>query len=132
MNQLTTIDRKTAKILIDRAIELLAPLADEYGVTIAGKGGTMDGPAFTMKIGLTCSGADGQAQTRERRDFAVAASLYGIPDDALDKTFASNGGTYTLCGAKLGSPKFPFIAKRTDGKAFKFTGGTIARAFQSA
>lgn len=54
-------------------------------------------------------------------EFRLYAKRYGLSEDDYGKEVSIGGNTYTLCGIHTRNRKYPIIAKRTDGKNFKFS-----------
>jgi len=63
----------------------------------------------------------GEEQTPEAGDFKIFHRRYGLPAEALGRTFRHGGDRYTLIGCKPRATRFPLLGKRErDGKVFKF------------
>jgi hypothetical protein len=63
---------------------------------------------------------DGKAVTKEIEDFKRNAVFFGLQPDDMGKTFLFRNDAYTVCGLAPKSRKAPVLARRTDGKVFKF------------
>jgi hypothetical protein len=50
----------------------------------------------------------------------MMAKMYGMSPEDLGKSFTYGRDQYTIVGLSRKSHKFPLLAKRSDGKVFKF------------
>jgi hypothetical protein len=118
MTTITEFNRTTCKALGEEIEQALAGIASKYGVSISCKGGTFGPTSYVAKVECAVI-AGGLAVTREVEAFNKMASLYGLAPSDLGRSFAYSGGTYSICGLKPSS-RNPVLAKRQDGKVFKF------------
>lgn len=63
-------------------------------------------------------------------DFKSHAKEYGIPLTLLGQQFKHAGKFYTLKGVLLYSPKFPFAAEDSEGRACMFPTHVVKREFK--
>lgn len=54
------------------------------------------------------------------KDFKRNAFYFGLNADDFGKSFKSRGETFTICGIKPRSRKYPILAKNARGKTYKF------------
>jgi hypothetical protein len=102
---------KIQKVLNDAKIEgfVLKVGNATYGETSA-----------MFKLEASKIGDNDEVQDRSAENFKRMALLYGLNPEDLGKTFTTAQQTYTIVGLNPKSRKFPVIAKRSDGKTFKF------------
>ncbi len=128
------ITRALLKTIKSDAEEVLASVAKKHGVKISFGSGSFTPDNATLKMEIASFGDDGQAKTKEARDFERNAEvLYGLKPEDLGAIFTLNGREWRLVGAKPRSPKYPFLAECTkSGKVFKLPLNGVARAINGA
>lgn len=128
MARITSINAPAMNVLRTAIDAALAKVAEEHGVTLQtgkGKYGDTFG-SFELKIGLP--DADGKVVTKEGEDFRYNASVFGFQPDDLFAEFTVRGEKYTITGMNARASKMPILAKRADGKGFKFSAPSVLRA----
>ena len=111
--------RQKAKDLRELIQNALNGVAGPAGVDIR-VGNCRFGTDATFQVIVSEVAADGTVKTREADDFRMLASSYGLEPEDLGRSFRSNGDRYTIAGLKPRSRKYPILAKRGDGKIYKF------------
>ena len=107
-------------------LELQGLLDSQYGLDFLGDLKAHVGNAsftdnnVTFKIELSTIAENGDVLNKASEDFKLFAGVYGMKPEDFGKSFKANGHTYTICGLKPRSDKYPIIAQREDGKKFKF------------
>ena len=100
----------------------LAPIAAKYGITLQYKSSRFSPDNVTIKIEGATIGSSGVANTRERDDFKLYASMYGLKETDLDKEISYTGKKYIIIGLNTRRSKYPIVAKRIeDGKTILLT-----------
>jgi hypothetical protein len=119
-------DRQRCKTIGE---ETLRALRDHFGdrFQVEHKGGKFGGGSYVMKIELAETSPDGVADTREVQDFRLLAKLWGMSENHLGTSFDSRGRTFKVVGARPKNFKYPILAKRADGRVFKFKPETVLR-----
>lgn len=108
------------------AVKLLANLSTTYGLNVRSAGGRFDADAATLKFEFTPQGAPSKAE----KSLSTMGGAFGLPADAVGRTFTLESVLYRVTGLNPRRPKFPVIGERvSDGKAFKFPANDVARAF---
>jgi hypothetical protein len=77
----------------------------------------------TITVKLVASlpdAATGTIESVEARDFKANAWRWGMQPTDLGREFTHIRDTFTIIGAKPKAGKFPILAKRSDGKVYKF------------
>ena len=122
-----TFDKPTVRATRERLQSALDAVASELGCQIKVGSATFerDGSRCTFKIDCAAVGEDGAVETREASDFTRCATQYGLRPDDLGAEFTKGGETFTVIGCKPKSYKYPILARRNDGKVFKFPAATV-------
>lgn len=117
-------DRGILSAIDADVIEALKPVAEKYGIDISKGRGTFSNTNFTMKIEMSVVGDDGNAVTKEVRDYQSYAHLYDLSPEWLGKTFMNNGREFKICGLSMKAKKYPVLAE-CDGDTYKFTPAAV-------
>jgi len=123
--------KNEAKNILARIEAELPALGQKLGLKLT-PGRASYGDTVELKIEAAPILADGSAISKEAEDFKRYAMDYGLEPSDLGRTFDSNGWTFTLTGLRPGRPKFPLLARRSDGKIFKFPIERLARLMAEA
>lgn len=126
------IDAQTCKLLGLEIQATLQSLADKHGISIQYGGGSYDSSNATLKLKISVKDESGQVITREAKDFKNFAAFYGLKSEDFGKSFIMSGHTYEICGLAAKSRTYPILAKRADGKVFKFGGQMVSRLLENA
>ena len=105
----------------------LATVAKTHGITIATGRCTYTGQTATFKLDIGTISGDGVAVTKEAESFTRNAVIFGLLPEDLGKSFVSGGLSFVVAGLKPASTKYPILARREDGKVFKFGEDTVKR-----
>ena len=81
---------------------------------------------FQLKVAVLDS--SGKAITEEVDSFRSNAKLFGFEPSDLGREFIFRGQSYTICGFKSKSRKYPVIARSDNGKDYKFACRTVLAA----
>jgi hypothetical protein len=103
----------------------LDAVARKHGLTLDMGGGRYSEQDFRVQVGFRVGVG---VKPQSERDFSAMAQLYGLKSTDLGKTFMHKGHTFAVCGLKSSSRRFPILAKRTDGKTYKFPADFVRRA----
>lgn len=125
------MDKQLADRISKRTKELLGPLAEEFGFSVALRGGSYTPTGnLLIKVEFSQVNDDGITMTREASRLVQSGALYGLPDDSLGKPFDSAGESFILIGMTQRSAKWPFLAKNTaDGKTYRMTKNAVLAGF---
>lgn len=74
----------------------------------------------TFKVELATIAENGEVLDKATESFKLLAEMNGLKPDDLGKSFKHNEHTFTVCGFNPKSVKYPVIAKREDGRSYKF------------
>ena len=123
--ELNLADRPTLGLLRKRIADTLKPLGEELGLEFIGGGisYTGDGSKATMKLEMN----RGSAEAASHVEFARLSLLFGLKPEHFGATITTPTGQYSLCGINPKSHKYPFLAKRPDGKVYKFSRDQVVR-----
>lgn len=119
------MDKQTCRAITAAAVKALEAVAAEYGVVVEAKGGTYFDSSALIKFEFSDVNESGVAQTREATDFTAYAQHYGLNPEDLGKQFVSGTTRYTIIGLKRRATKMPILAKRLDGKVYKFSAAGV-------
>ncbi len=75
---------------------------------------------ITVKLVASLPSATGEIESVEARAFKANAWRYGFQPTDLGRNFTHMGDSFTIIGAKPKAGKYPILAKRSDGKVYKF------------
>jgi hypothetical protein len=123
--KIETFSTANTRTLQQRFLAKLQEAAEEFGVTVEAAGGSIAPSHATLKFKVTATSP--VAKDHDDREQEVNLNLIGLGGQ-LGKEFKHNGHSFKVTGANLGRPSFPVMALRSDGKAFKFPAGAVARA----
>ena len=127
-DKIKELDRSTVKYIGKRLETAVTPLAEELGVAIDVGNCTFQASNCKFQLKVSVLGSDGEAMTEESESFRSNARLFGLEPDDLGKEFVFRGQSYTICGLKPKSRKYPVIARSGNGKDYKFACRTVLGA----
>lgn len=90
-----------------RVIEALKPLAGEFGLQVAHKGGRFDASNYTLKVEFSVLRDGGIAMNEEAVNYNTLHVFYGLPADGLGKEVAWSGRTFKVTGLRPKRRKCP-------------------------
>lgn len=125
---MTEMTRERVKLLAEDVEAAVQEVAERWGLSVKYGGGNYAPTSAVLKFEFAVVAADGRVLSREAMDWAVHAPRFGLPKDGVGKQFATHNGVYQIEGWKPANTKYPILAKRTDGKQFKFDVWTVKRA----
>ena len=118
--KITKLDKVTVKHIRKRLAAVVQPLAEELGVAIDAGNCTFGANNCRFQLNVALLDSAGKAITEEADCFRNNATLFGFEPDDLGGTFTFRGQSYTLCGLKPKSHKYPVLARSGNGKTYKF------------
>ena len=127
-NKIKKLDRPTVKYIKKRLESAVKPLAEELGVAIDLGNCTFKTSNCKFQLKFAVLDPDGKAMTEESESFTSSAKLFGLEPDDLGKEFMYRRQSYTICGLKPKSRKYPVIARSDNGKDYKFACRTVLEA----
>ena len=120
--KIDSFDRINLRLISADLEAAFAPVAAKYGITFSYKGARFLADNATFKIEAATIGASGVANTRERDNFKLYASMYGLKDTDLDKEITYNGKRFVIKGLNTRRQRYPIVATRVaDGKTLLLT-----------
>jgi hypothetical protein len=105
----------------------LQELADRHGLVLTMRGGKYTATSYAPKIEFAVKGEDGIVLNHEARTFQQMAPYVGLQSTDLGRSFQHGGNAYTICGYASRGSKLPVLAKRPDGRIFKFAPNTVKK-----
>jgi len=125
MTTIKHIDRNVARLLGEELEKAAQEIAKRYGLQVKGAGGSYMAGSFTAKTEFAVIGENGIAETKDVEAFRLLASSFGLAAEDLGRTFVKDGKKHTICGLRPKADRFPILARREDGKTFKFPAATV-------
>jgi hypothetical protein len=120
--KIDSFDRTNLRLISADLEAAIAPVAAKYGITLSYKGARFLEDNATFKIEAATIGVSGVANTRERDNFKLYASMYDLKDTDLDREITYAGKQYIIIGLNTRRSKYPIVAKRVaDGKTILLT-----------
>lgn len=126
--KITKLDKPTVKYIGKRLKAAVKPLAKELGVMIDLGNCTFQIRNCRFQLKVAVLDSHGKPITEEIDAFRNNAKLFGFEPADLGKEFIFQGQSYTICGFKPKSRKYPVIAQTDNGKNYKFACRTVLRA----
>jgi hypothetical protein len=126
--KITKLDKPTVKYIGKCLKTAVKPLEKELGVTIDLGNCTFRASNCRFQLRVSVLDSSGKPITEETDSFRSNAKLFGFEPDDLGKEFTLQGQSYTICGLKPKSRKYPVIARSGDGKNYKFACRTVLGA----
>jgi len=118
--KITKLDKLTVTHIAKRLTTAVKPLAKELGVAIDLGSCTFGASNCRFQLKVALLDSSGKAITEDIDCFRSNAKLFGFEPDDLGKEFAYQGQSYTICGLRPKSRKYPVIAQSDNGKNYKF------------
>lgn len=126
--KITKLDKPTVKYIRKRLKTAVKPLARELGVAIDIGNCTFNASNCRFQLKVAVLDSNGKPITEEIDSFRSNAKLFGFEPDDLGREFIFQGQSYTICGFKPKSRKYPVIAQSDNGKNYKFACRTVLGA----
>lgn len=126
--KITKLDKPTVKYIGKRLKTAVKPLAKELGVMIDLGNCTFQTSNCRFQLKVAVLDSNGKPITEEIDSFRSNAKLFGFEPADLGKKFTFQGQSYTICGFKPKSRKYPVIAQSDNGKNYKFACRTVLGA----
>ena len=115
------LDRQTVKYIreqIQQTLDTYFPERKRFKIEVGNA--TFTDSEVTFKVNFATIGKNGEVKDKSAEDFKRAAFAYGLKPEDLGKSFVTAGVQYTITGLKRSSRRYPILAKRSDGKQYKF------------
>ena len=125
--KITTFDKATCKAIHEKAVELLKPLEDEYGIKLQRKGGRFCAESYGFRAEWNIVNAEGESIKAEL-EWKMGCGLIGFEPRHFKETFTFKNRSYEIVGLNLNSTKFPIECKRDDNKEFHFPAQVVKTA----
>jgi hypothetical protein len=114
------LDRGTVRGILDEIEAAVKEVAARHGLEFDRQRASYTASEMTTRISLRTREAAGAMADFQRKQFPVLAERFGLPADAVGKSFIFKGAQYTIEGLKVERPKYPVVCRRMDGRPFKF------------
>ncbi len=122
------LDRATVTYIRKHVEAALQPLAEKLGVAIDLGRCTFEASNCRFQLKIAVRDCNGKAITEEAESFKHNAKLFGFEPADLGKEFIFQGQSYTICGFRLKSRKYPVIGRAGNGKSYKFPCRSVLEA----
>jgi len=126
--KITKLDKPTVRHIAHRLQEAVKPLAQEWGVVIDVGRCTFGPNNCRLQLNVALLDADNKAISEDAECFKHNAKLFGFEPADLGREFVSQGKSFSLCGLRPQSRKYPVLATSADGRTFKFPCRTVLMA----
>lgn len=126
--KITKLDRPTIKYIGKQLETAVRPLAKELGVMIDLGNCSFNESNCKFQLKVAVLDSNGKPITEEIESFRSNAKLFGFEPDDLGKKFSLQGQSYTICGLKPKSRKYPVIAQSNNGNKYKLACRTVLSA----
>ena len=110
---------------VDAALEQIGTRLGVSLKTSAGHYGGGGGTFGDLKIKILVLNDDGTTHDPASDAFREHAELFDLKPDWLGKSFEKDGATYTITGLNMRAQKMPVLARRADGRSWKFAVATV-------
>lgn len=114
------IDKDFCRRLRDELDSALSGLGEKLGVKFRAGNMTYTDANVTVKLEACLINASGEIETREAQAWKQFAKYYGVPEDALGKTYVLRGEVFKVTGLATKSRKYPVLVERADGARMKY------------
>ncbi|KKN65710.1 hypothetical protein LCGC14_0478490 [marine sediment metagenome] len=116
-------NRATVRNLMNECADALKVVADKYDLDLVRKSVTYQTNEcpIAFKMITRATDDDGNVISPNENEWKRNAILFGMKASDFGKEFISNNRKYTISGIKPRSTKYPILARRSDGKVFKFS-----------
>ena len=116
-------------VVIREAIEdNLKEFANEHNLALRFVSGSFNDHNMTCKIEFAVKDESGKTQSKEADDFKFYGPSYGFKVTDLGRSFRLRNQNYTITGLKPRSRLYPILARRDDGKLYKFPPHDVKQA----
>ena len=122
------LDRATVTYIRKHLEAALKPLAEKLGVAIDLGHCTFEVSNCRFQLKIAVRDCNGKPITEETEFFKHNAKLFGLEPADLGREFVFQGQTYTTCGLRTKSRKYPVTARAGNGKNYKFPSRTVLEA----
>jgi len=131
--KMNNIGRQELLVLRERLNEAIAPIAEEFGLTIKATNGTYGNSHGHFKVEIATTDTDGNEVTKESADYLSMCQWDSDwKPEWLFQNFTTGGKEYRVVGWSTRSSKYPLLACDViSGNRHKFTDrvrATIATA----
>lgn len=109
--------------------DALKSVCEKYGLVF--KIGTIKFTAKEFHTKMTCVIINSENGTMENPDKVIFEQIcrhYSLTQADFGSEFIFGTDTYKICGIKMGSKKYPILAKRTDGRIYRFSVPVVKHA----
>lgn len=127
MSVLTGFNRENLGELRGKVQVALSVIGAEYGIRFEVGNIRFSDTSFRFRTECKINGAsagvgDGNSRDQDAREtFMAYCTMYGLKPEHFGKTFRHRGKSYTICGFKPRSHKYPILAKSARGAVYKFS-----------
>jgi hypothetical protein len=124
--KIKAFDKANLRLLTNDIQLSLRQLSADYGISLTYKSARFSPSNVSIKLEGATINASGVVETKERKDWKLFASYYGLKESWLDKAFVNAGEQFVVVGLAPRKRKFPVLATCVSTqKRFKFPVETI-------
>ncbi len=118
------LDAARVKALVAEMNAAVTAIATSHGLKINIGGGTYGELEANLKVKVQVLDTAGHAE-QAKRTFDAYAAMLGLRADDLGRTFIFKGSLFKVTGLNPNAPKFCVLARRADGKEYRFPASVI-------
>ena len=117
--------RKTIPPVREAIEKALREVGSEYGLSFeVGKIGFFD-TSLTAKIECVINNEENGDNSVAKHIWDKHCVIFALKPEDFGKTFESKGNIFEICGCKPNNTKYPILAKKSNGRVFKFNVASI-------
>lgn len=113
------MSKELAKQLREAVANASRPVADQLGLALSGEHASYDPTLGDCVVKLTFTVKLTEDFDPEKAKFQRMAPMFGLKPEHYGSQLVVRGETWTLVGLAPGSPRFPVLARRANGKVYK-------------
>ena len=124
MSHIITLDRSNVRGLVTEIQTAVDAVLASHGMSNARVSGTFTANELNVRFAASTVSINAETgvneSSAEATDYLRFGSLLGLPAGLLGSTFRHQCVDYTFLGTNRHASRFPVLARRADGKVFKF------------
>ena len=124
--KITQVTPDVCRMLRPELETVLGALEDTHGLKATVGNAKYTSGSVTFQVTLAVVTEDGTVRSPEAEAYKAFASMYGLPEDGLGKTYADyTGRRFRVTGLNTRRGKYPVLVEDLQGKRFKQTAEAV-------
>jgi hypothetical protein len=124
--QIVKFDRANIEVFQSRLDVKMKELATEFGIALKGRVASFTGTGTTFSLEASVTDATGASMLTKSK-WESYCVMWGLDKGDLGRTFVAQRQLFEITDCNPNAPRFPILAKRPDGKVFKFPIDSVKR-----